>query len=129
MLNREIISKSEEGFAGTMIGTRETAANAALHGDKPIEYDAKFWEDLANRKGSTRRGSRLTPTELEIQQKLQTRILVNFDDDRARATASLLDEFARDGHQILAFTCHRHLADTFLRSAPTARLETLPAHA
>jgi uncharacterized protein YhaN len=56
-------------------------------------------------------------------------ILVNFDDDRARATAALLNQFARDGHQVFAFTCHRHLAETFTRNAPDARLQTLPAHA
>lgn len=56
-------------------------------------------------------------------------ILVNFDDDRARATAALLNDFAEDGHQILAFTCHRHLAETFTRNAPNAQLNQLPAHA
>jgi len=56
-------------------------------------------------------------------------ILVNFDDDRARATAALLNDFARNGHQVFAFTCHRHLAETFTRNAPDARLQTLPAHA
>jgi len=56
-------------------------------------------------------------------------ILVNFDDDRARATAALLSDFAHSGHQVFAFTCHRHLAETFTRNAPDARLQTLPAHA
>jgi len=56
-------------------------------------------------------------------------ILVNFDNDRARATATLLHDFARDGHQVFAFTCHRHLAETFTRNAPDAVLQTLPAHA
>ncbi len=55
-------------------------------------------------------------------------ILVNFDDDRARATAALLNDFARNGHQVFAFTCHRHLAETFTRNAPDAKLQTLPAH-
>ena len=54
---------------------------------------------------------------------------MNFDDDRARATAALLNDFANDGHQIFAFTCHRHLAETFTRTAPDAQLQTLPAHA
>lgn len=92
MLNRDIIDKAEQGFAGTMLGTREAAANAALHGDKPIEYDADFWEDLADRKGSTRRGSRLTPVELEIQQKLQTPILVNFDETPLTEVVDQLSE-------------------------------------
>lgn len=56
-------------------------------------------------------------------------ILVNFDDDRGRATARLLDTFAAEGHQILAFTCHRHLVTTFERNAPHAEIRELPAHA
>jgi uncharacterized protein YhaN len=56
-------------------------------------------------------------------------ILVNFDDDRGRATARLLDTFAAEGHQILAFTCHRHLVTTFERNAPHADIRELPAHA
>lgn len=55
-------------------------------------------------------------------------ILVNFDDDRARATASLLATYAAEGHQILAFTCHRHLIDTFEKHAPDAFIQPLPAH-
>ncbi len=56
-------------------------------------------------------------------------ILVNFDDDRARATAALLDLYASEGHQILAFTCHRHLVRTFESNAPEAQIRALPAHA
>ena len=55
-------------------------------------------------------------------------ILVNFDDDRARATVSVLEMLAEEGHQILAFTCHRHLAEVFERHAPSARIQSLPAH-
>ena len=56
-------------------------------------------------------------------------ILVNFDDDRARSTTRLLADYAADGHQILAFTCHRHLISTFERNAPGASIRLLPAHA
>ena len=55
-------------------------------------------------------------------------ILVTFDDDRARATARLLGDFADDGHQILVFTCHRHRAETFQRQVPSAKISDLPAH-
>lgn len=56
-------------------------------------------------------------------------ILVNFDDDRGRATAALLDLYASAGHQILAFTCHRHLVRTFESNSPEAHIRALPAHA
>lgn len=55
-------------------------------------------------------------------------ILVNFDDDRARATASLLDLYGAEGHQILAFTCHRHLVEAFQRQGENLSVRTLPAH-
>jgi len=53
-------------------------------------------------------------------------ILVNFDDARAAVTAALLGEYAAEGHQILAFTCHRRLADVFADQAPSARVIELP---
>lgn len=36
-------------------------------------------------------------------------VLVNFDDGRARIAASVLTEFAQEGHQLLIFTCHEHV--------------------
>lgn len=40
-------------------------------------------------------------------------LLVNFDADRALASARLLCEFAGQGHQILVFTCHDHIRRMF----------------
>ncbi|TWT99231.1 hypothetical protein Pla108_01660 [Botrimarina colliarenosi] len=40
-------------------------------------------------------------------------VLVNFDDTRARIAASVLSEFAKDGHQVLLFTCHEHVRRMF----------------
>ena len=53
-------------------------------------------------------------------------ILVNFDDDRAEATAALLGSYAASDHQVLAFTCHRRLAEVFATQAPDARVVELP---
>ncbi|MEM6314990.1 MAG: hypothetical protein AAF743_12935, partial [Planctomycetota bacterium] len=36
-------------------------------------------------------------------------VLVNFDDHRARVAASVLRDFAAEGHQCLVFTCHEHV--------------------
>ncbi len=44
-------------------------------------------------------------------------ILVNFDDERARRTASALDSFARE-HQILFFTCHEKTARLLAETGP-----------
>jgi DNA repair exonuclease SbcCD ATPase subunit len=40
-------------------------------------------------------------------------VLVNFDAERARCAAQLFLEFARDGHQLLVFTCHEHIREIF----------------
>ncbi len=52
-----------------------------------------------------RRGARL-PLVLDD-------VLVNFDAGRAKAAAMVLRDFARQGHQILIFTCHEHIAKLF----------------
>ena len=53
-------------------------------------------------------------------------ILVNFDDERAAATAALLGSYAAGGAQVLAFTCHGRLGEVFKEQAPEARIVELP---
>ncbi len=36
-------------------------------------------------------------------------VLVNYDERRAARAAEVLAEFAREGHQLLVFTCHEHI--------------------
>ena len=40
-------------------------------------------------------------------------VVVNFDEERTAAAARVLRDFADEGLQVLVFTCHRHLAQTF----------------
>ncbi|MEM6329856.1 MAG: AAA family ATPase [Planctomycetota bacterium] len=40
-------------------------------------------------------------------------ILVNFDAGRSRTAASVLCDFAKQGHQLLVFTCHEHVWEMF----------------
>jgi uncharacterized protein YhaN len=40
-------------------------------------------------------------------------VFVNFDQQRAAVAAKVLMDFAAEGHQLLLFTCHQHLADAF----------------
>ncbi len=40
-------------------------------------------------------------------------VLVNFDGERAKAAAQVLRDFAVQGHQMLVFTCHEHIAKLF----------------
>jgi hypothetical protein len=54
-------------------------------------------------------------------------VLVNFDGQRAFAAADVLHDFARNGHQILMFTCHDHMRDMFDTLGADVRI--LPSHA
>ncbi len=40
-------------------------------------------------------------------------VLVNFDGHRALAAVEVLRDFAAEGHQLLVFTCHEHVAQLF----------------
>lgn len=53
-------------------------------------------------------------------------VLVNFDARRARSAAKLLVKFARNGYQILMFTCHDHMRDLF--HSLQADVRVLPHH-
>lgn len=53
-------------------------------------------------------------------------VLVNFDGQRAHAAAELLCDFARNGYQILMFTCHDHMRDLF--HSLNADVRILPSH-
>lgn len=53
-------------------------------------------------------------------------VLVNFDGQRAHAAAELLCDFARNGYQILMFTCHDHMRDLFHSLGADVRI--LPNH-
>lgn len=53
-------------------------------------------------------------------------VLVNFDMGRAKAAAAVLRDFARQGHQVLVFTCHEHIARLFRNLKTDVR--QLPDH-
>ncbi len=68
-------------------------------------------------------------------------VLVNFDTTRVKAASKVLRDFAREGRQILMFTCHEHIMRIFRESEvevrvlparhglPAARLEPEPVAA
>jgi hypothetical protein len=53
-------------------------------------------------------------------------VLVNLDAKRAEATVALLCDFAKEGRQLLFFTCHEHIKQMFLQASVDIRM--LPAH-
>lgn len=52
-------------------------------------------------------------------------VLVNFDPDRAAAVAEVIADVARQ-RQVLAFTCHPHVAELLSDASPKARVLELP---
>ena len=53
-------------------------------------------------------------------------VLVNLDAKRAEATVELLCDFAKEGRQLLFFTCHEHIKQMFVQASVDIRM--LPAH-
>lgn len=49
-------------------------------------------------------------------------VLVNFDTSRVRFAAEVLCDFARQGHQMLMFTCHEHIMQIFREARAEVRL-------
>ncbi|MEQ8787198.1 MAG: AAA family ATPase [Pirellulaceae bacterium] len=62
-------------------------------------------------------------------------VLVNFDADRTRLAAKVLRDFAKDGHQLLLFTCHEHIMKAFkklkveVRELPSRDVHYIPPEA
>jgi len=52
-------------------------------------------------------------------------VFVNFDNRRAAVAARVLGDFARQGHQVIVFTCHEHIVALFQELA--ADIRQLPA--
>ncbi|MBL8891416.1 MAG: AAA family ATPase [Planctomycetaceae bacterium] len=53
-------------------------------------------------------------------------VLVNFDEERCHCAATVLAKFAKTGYQVLMFTCHHHIHQTFSRNGVS--VQALPHH-
>ncbi len=95
----------------------------------PLGEDALMLEDGQGRSRSVEQLSRGTREQLFLALRLALAggyarrgiqmpmilddVLVNFDGPRAKATATVLRDFAATGHQVLVFTCHEHIVKLF----------------
>ncbi len=79
ILNNEIQELSESGVANAFLDIRKTSAEALADSTNPINYDAETWDKIVNRKGATDRDGYKSKQELEIQKKLKTPVLPNYD--------------------------------------------------
>ena len=78
-LNRELSDMSEEGFMRIQEGIKRSAAEGLVQSENPITY-GENWADIKGRAGSSDRNSYRSERELEIERKLRTPILPNYND-------------------------------------------------
>ncbi|MEM9353583.1 MAG: hypothetical protein AAGA92_11270 [Planctomycetota bacterium] len=80
MLNKDIIARAEEGFAGSMLDVRLTSADALLGSTQEISYGAD-WPDLVRGRRAPGDTDRRRPLrEIQIQKKLQTPVLPRYNE-------------------------------------------------
>lgn len=80
MLNRELDALAEEGFVKTQQDIRESASKAMMQASDPITYDADTWDRLKDRKPSSDASLYQSERELQIERKLNTPVLPNYND-------------------------------------------------
>ncbi len=80
ILNEEIAQMSETGVFESFADIRKTSADTLMKMNTPMTFDPKYWDELVKgRTGSSDRRERRSAKELEIQQKLRTQVLPNYD--------------------------------------------------
>lgn len=80
ILNKELKNMGEEGFVKSMQDLHRSSAEATLQMSDPINYNAETWEKMKHRVGSTNPDAYRTEAEMEINRKLQTPVLPNYND-------------------------------------------------
>ena len=78
MLNRELKDRAEQGVYDMLAGVQES--KIVTNPDDPYQFSKSFSDLIKSRKGASDGGHQLTPRELEIQRKLRTPVLPNYQD-------------------------------------------------
>ncbi len=81
MMNRQTADAKEDSFWKQLNSVEEAAINPVAENGKELVYDQKSWKGfIANRKGSQDRAKRRTERELEIERRLQTPVLLKYQE-------------------------------------------------
>ncbi len=91
--NQDIISRSEEGVATSFLDTAETAAQALVDSTRDIGYGPN-WDAVKNRKSLMELNAGRTIKELEIQQKLNTPVMPQYDEAPLSKVVESLSQIA-----------------------------------
>jgi general secretion pathway protein D len=80
-LNRQLVDKKENSVWEQLNAVENSAVNLVAEDGKEVHYDQKTWEGLVKkRKGSKDRVQHHTERELEIERRLQTPVLLRYQD-------------------------------------------------
>ncbi len=80
MMNRQLVDKKENSVWEQLNAVEESAVNPVAADGHELVYDQKRWRDfIPKRKGSKERVQRHTERELEIERRLQTPVLLRYD--------------------------------------------------
>ena len=80
MMNRQLVDKKENSVWEQLNAVEESAVNPVAADGHELVYDQKKWRDfIPKRKGSKERVQRHTERELEIERRLQTPVLLRYD--------------------------------------------------
>lgn len=81
MMNRQLADSKETSVWEQLNAVEEAAVNPVAADDHPLVYDQKKWKDfIPKRKGSKERTQRHTERELEIERRLQTPVLLKYQE-------------------------------------------------
>ncbi|MEM8947558.1 MAG: hypothetical protein AAGD11_20460 [Planctomycetota bacterium] len=92
MLNQEIADLSEQGVYDTFTNIQKVSSETLSKQTQDITFPSTWDELTKDRIGSRERGARRSARELEIQQKLRTQILPNYDEMALSEVAQSLSE-------------------------------------
>ncbi len=93
MMNRQTADAREDSFWKQLNDVDESAINPVAESGKELVYDQRHWKDLvSNRKGSQDRTKRRTERELEIERRLQTPVLLKYQETPLTEVVNNLSE-------------------------------------
>ncbi|HVT29019.1 MAG TPA: hypothetical protein VHE81_13470 [Lacipirellulaceae bacterium] len=94
-MNDELQDKREDSFWRQLNAVEESAVNPVADNGHEIQYDQKHWSDfVSKRKGSKDRVEHHSERELEIERRLQTPVLLRYDNTPLSEVMNSLSQLA-----------------------------------
>ncbi len=95
VMNNQLASNREDSFWRQLNAVEESAVNPVADDGRELVYDQKRWSDfVSKRKGSKDRVQHHSERELEIERRLQTPVLLRYDNTPLSEVMHSLSELA-----------------------------------